>query len=164
MIPAVRAALREIDASVPVDRMETAQAFVEGQLSRERLLATLSSAFGLLALLLVTIGLYGLIAGAVAARTRELGIRVALGAKPASVAWLVTRESVALAVIGAVVGLAAGAYLARFLESQLFGVTPGDPWAYAVAALALVAAGALAAYLPARRATRVDPVAALRCD
>jgi predicted permease len=164
LIPAVQAALREIDAAVPVDQMQTARDFVEGQLSRERLLATLSSAFGLLALLLVAVGLYGLIAGAVAARTRELGIRVALGAQPASVAWLVTRESVKLVVIGAALGLASGAYLARFVESQLFGVTPGDPWAYAAATLALIAAGALAAYLPARRATRVDPMEALRCD
>ena len=164
LIPSVQEILREVDPAVPVDTMETTESFIQQQLGRERMMATLSGAFGVIALLLVAVGLYGLIAGAAAARTKEIGVRVALGAKPATVAWLVTRESVTLVLIGAGAGLAIGAYAARLVESQLFGVRPSDPWVYVAATLVLAAASALAAYLPALRATRVSPMSALRCE
>lgn len=164
LISAVQAAVKEVDAAVPVRQMQTTAALLGEQLGRERMMAALSGVFGLLALLLTGVGLYGLISGAVAARTRELGIRVALGAEPASVAWLVTRESVVLVAAGAAVGLAAGYFLARFVESQLFEVRGTDPAAFATAVAGLILCACLAAYLPARRAASVDPVAALRAE
>jgi predicted permease len=164
LLPTVSSFLKEADPAVVITQMQTVEDLVSEQLGRERLLATLSACFGLLALVLVAVGLYGMIAGSVAARTRELGIRISLGAKPTSVVWLVTRESVALVLTGATTGLIAGALLTRLIESQLFGVSPADVWAYLAAAAALIAATALAAYLPARSATRVDPASALRCE
>ncbi|MEO8100855.1 MAG: ABC transporter permease [Acidobacteriota bacterium] len=164
LIPAVRSVAARVDRAVPVQEMETASEFVEGRLGRERLLGVLSTAFAMLALLLVGVGIYGLIAGAAASRTRELGIRVALGAKPAAVAWLVTRESVMLVAAGAAIGLGLGLYLGRFIESQLFEVKGTDPAAYVVAALALVVCAGSAAYVPARRAAGANPMQALRVD
>jgi ABC-type antimicrobial peptide transport system permease subunit len=161
---AVRAVLREVDSTVPVLDMQTMDALVGVQLTRERLLAALSSAFGGLALLLVAVGLYGMIAGGVAARTQELGIRISLGARRAGVAWLVTRESATLVLIGSVAGLAVGAFVARYVEAQLFGVTPADPLVYVAAAAVLIGVAAVAAWLPALRATKVDPLTALRYE
>jgi ABC-type antimicrobial peptide transport system permease subunit len=164
LISAVQAVVKQMDANVPLRGIQTVDAFVGEQLNREKALAVLSACFGVLALLLVAIGLYGLIAGAVAARTQEIGIRLALGAQRAGVVWLVSRESLALVLAGGCVGLAAGAFLTRFVRSQLFGIAPGDPSAYFAASAALLAAAALAAYLPARRASRIDPLVALRYE
>lgn len=149
-------------SEVPFLEFQTVEGMIGEQLRRESLLAALGTAFGALALLLVGVGLYGL--GAVAMRTRELGIRVSLGASPASVAWLVTRQSVTLALAGGAAGLVTGRFLARLVESQLFGVAPADSSPYILTALVLTATAALAAYLPARRAMGFDPVAALRTE
>jgi ABC-type antimicrobial peptide transport system permease subunit len=156
--------LKEVDPAVPVREMRTVEMLARENLQRERTLATLSGVFGVVALLLVGVGLYGLIAGAVSTRTREIGVRVALGAKPSSVAWFVTRESALLVAVGAATGLAAGFYLSKLIETQFFGVTASDPSIYLLSGLILVVCAGLAAFVPARRAARVDPVAALRCD
>jgi predicted permease len=131
---------------------------------RERLLALLAGAFGLSALFLVAIGLYGVISQWAAQRTRELGIRMALGATPEGVQWLVLRQALSLVLIGLGVGIPAAVAIAQLLRGLLFEVDPLDLPAMLGSALALAAVAALAAYLPARRASRVDPVTALRCE
>jgi predicted permease len=131
---------------------------------RERLLALLAGAFGLSALFLVAVGLYGVISQWAAQRTRELGIRMALGATPAGVQWLVLRQALSLVLFGLAIGIPAAVGVAQLLQGLLFQVDPLDPRAMLASALALAAVAAFAAYLPARRAARVDPVTALRCE
>jgi ABC-type antimicrobial peptide transport system permease subunit len=130
----------------------------------ERLVAALSAAFGLLATLLAAIGLYGVMSYAVALRTREIGVRMALGAERRAVFVLVLREVALLAAIGVALGLPGGYGLGRLVESQLFGLTARDPLTFAVATVALLLAAFVAGYLPAARAMRVDPVVALRYE
>jgi ABC-type antimicrobial peptide transport system permease subunit len=135
---------------------------VQASLARERLLAGLFSAFGGLALVLAWAGLYGLVSFVTASRTRDIGVRVALGAGTGDVVRLVVRQGLRLSVAGLVIGLAAAVALARLLSGLLYGVRPLDlPTLASVAALALLA-GALAGHLPARRASRIEPAAALR--
>ena len=119
---------------------------------------------GVMALVLGVVGIYGVIAYAVSQRTREIGIRMALGAQPAELRQMFVRHGLLLAGIGAAIGLAVAAALTRLMSSLLFGVTALDPLTYAGVAAILIAAAALASYLPARRATAVDPVEALRAE
>jgi ABC-type antimicrobial peptide transport system permease subunit len=135
-----------------------------GCLRRERLLATLSAAFGLAAVFLVSIGLYGVISQWTTQRTQEIGVRMALGATLASVRWMVLRQVLALVGAGLALGVPAALASARVLERLLFGLSPVNPPILALAALTMVAVSAAAAYLPARRAARLDPIAALRSD
>ena len=128
----------------------------------ERLVARLSCVFGLLALVLVCIGLYGVMDYDVARRTHEIGIRMALGAQRRDVVGLVLREAMLLVVIGVLIGLSVALGASRFIASMPYGLTPNDPLTIALAGLLLLAVAALAGYLPARRASRVDPVVALR--
>jgi ABC-type antimicrobial peptide transport system permease subunit len=128
------------------------------------LLATLSSGFGLLALLLSCLGLYGILSYAVARRTNEIGVRMALGADRRDVLWLVMGDALRLVLIGAALGIPAALAASRLVASQLFGISATDPGAIVAATLALLAVAALAVYFPARRATRVDPLVALRCE
>jgi ABC-type antimicrobial peptide transport system permease subunit len=137
---------------------------IEISLLTERLLATLSSVFGCLATLLAALGLYGVMAFMVARRTREIGIRMALGADSGSVAWMVMREVLALAAIGVAIGLAAAWAATRFIETQLFGIQPTDLITMALAALGIGVVAGLAGYVPARRATGIDPMRALRWE
>ena len=125
-------------------------------------MATLAGAFGVLALTLVSVGLYGLLAYTVARRTREIGIRMALGAQRRRVVMLVLKGAARLVVIGIVLGVPAAWAGSRWVQSMLFGLTPSDPIAIAGAALLLAFVAQLAAYLPAWRASRVDPLTALR--
>lgn len=133
-------------------------------LTRERVLARLSSWFGLLALLLACVGLYGVMSYEVGRRVRDIGIRIALGAHPSAVQRQMLRRTAGLASLGILVGLAAAIVTTRVLSTLLYGVTPRDPVTLAGAAALLAVTCLLAGYLPARRAARVDPVAALRAD
>ncbi|MBV9924271.1 MAG: ABC transporter permease [Acidobacteria bacterium] len=137
---------------------------VDASMLRERLMATLSSAFGLLALVLACVGLYGVMSYGVAGRTNEIGVRMALGASGRDVLWLVLREAALLVGIGVVVGLPVSFLAARLASGLLYGVTPADPVSVSLAVLLLSAVAALACYLPARRATKVDPMVALRYE
>jgi ABC-type antimicrobial peptide transport system permease subunit len=141
---------------------------LEGQvdelLSNERLVARLSSILGLLAALLAAMGLYSVIAYSVARRTREIGLRMALGAGRAHIQWLVLREVLMLIGAGVALGVPAALVLTRLARNLLFGVEPNDPATLAGASLLMCAISLLAGYLPARRATRVDPMVALRCE
>ena len=160
----LRKIVASVDASLPVTSLKTLQAQIAESLFVERLVAGLSAAFGLLATLLAALGLYGVMSYAVSQRTREIGIRMALGAERGAVLGLVLREVGFLAGLGILIGLPSGYGLGRVIESQLFGLTAQDPLTFAVATLALVLAAFLAGYLPASRAARVDPMVALRYE
>jgi predicted permease len=160
----LRRAVQQADAGLPVIGMRTMQAQVDRFLVTERLVAMLSGVFGLLATVLAAIGLYGVMAYAVARRTQEIGIRMALGADRAKVVRLVMSEVAAMAGIGIVIGLPCAMGLSRFVQSELFGVTPADAMTLGLASLALAVVSILAGYVPAWRATRVDPVVALRYE
>jgi ABC-type antimicrobial peptide transport system permease subunit len=135
---------------------------VGGSMVQERMMATLATGFGLLALALVSIGLYGLLAYSVAQRTREIGIRMALGAEATRVVAMILTRGARLVLIGIAVGLPAAWASSRWIESMLFGLTPTDPAVVTGAILLLAIAAQLAAIIPARRASRVDPMVALR--
>jgi ABC-type antimicrobial peptide transport system permease subunit len=164
LIPELRAMVRAIDPRVALYQVQTLEENVSRSLWRERLQGSVVGIFAVLAFALACIGLYGVISYAVAQRTRELGVRIALGAPRRSVVWLVARQSARLVGMGVAIGLA-GAYVSvRLLESLLYGMRPTDPGTFALvpAALAVVALGA--AVIPAVRATRVDPIIAMRAD
>jgi len=160
----LRAEVRAVDASVPMYDMRTLDHQVEISLLTERLLSTLSSVFGCLATLLAALGLYGVMAFMVARRTREIGIRMALGAGQGSVVWMVLRETLTLAGIGVAIGLAGAYGVTRLIQAQLFGVEPTDLLTMAAASLGIAAVTTLAGYIPARRATGIDPMSALRWE
>src|SRR5205814_1929026 len=128
----------------------------------ERLVAALAAALGLAALVLAAAGLYGLLGYAVSRHAREIGLRIALGAEPASVMWLVQRESLALASLGVLAGVAGAFALGRYVESMLFEIAPTDPGALGAACAFMLLVTGGAAYVPARRASRVDPLVALK--
>jgi predicted permease len=153
-----------LDAGLPLIRARTLASKLSFALARERLLAILLVAFAALAAALSAAGLYAVVAYRMQSRTREWGIRIAIGARPQNVLWLAQRQSTVLALVGLAVGLAGAAAATRFIQSLLFGVKPVDVWTYAVAAVTLGVVVTLAAYLPARRATRIDPTIALRAD
>jgi predicted permease len=160
----LREAVRSVDPNVPMYDMRTVDEQVEISLLTERLLATLSSIFGCLATLLAALGLYGVMAFMVARRTREIGIRMALGARQASVVWMVMRETLTLAAIGVTIGLGGAYAVTRLIQAQLFGVQANDLLTMAAASLGIAGVTALAGYVPARRATAIDPMTALRCE
>jgi predicted permease len=162
VIAAVRREVRAMDPAMPMFEVETLTTQIAASLQQERLLATLSSGFGFLALLLSCLGIYGIFSYAVARRTREIGIRMALGAERRDVLWLVLRDALRLVLLGALLGILAAVAAARLVSSQLFGISAADPAAIGLATLVLLAVAAIAGYLPARRATLVDPLVALR--
>ncbi|MFN0119751.1 MAG: ABC transporter permease [Blastocatellia bacterium] len=164
MMNTVRDEVRKLDANLPVYDVKTVETVIAENLVGERLLAILSLCFGGLAALLAGVGLYGVLAYQVMQRRREIGIRMALGALPGNVRWLVMGQGLRMTLLGVALGIAGGMALARLLTSMLFGVKPYDPLCFVIAALTLVAVAALACFLPARRATRVDPMIALRAD
>jgi predicted permease len=145
-------------------RVRTLTAQVEAALMQERLLALLASSFGGLALLLAAIGLYGLLAYTVSRRVSEIGIRMALGAQRIEVLWLVVRQTLLLTLAGIIVGLAGAVTLTRYVKGMLFGLSPLDPATLIAVSVMFGLVAALASYLPARRATRIDPLTALRYE
>ena len=164
LVPALRDTARAIVPDQPIFDLKTLERQLAESLFTDRLLTLLSVAFGLLAALLAAVGLYGVLAQTVARRTREIGIRMALGATRERVGWLVLREIVATAGAGLAVGLGVALAAGRLVESQLFGVHAGEPVVYAGAAALLAAVAALSAFPPVRRAVRVGPSVALRYE
>src|SRR5579872_662980 len=160
----LRAAVRNVDSAVPMYDMRTLDHTMEVSLLTERLLATLSSVFGCLATVLAALGLYGVMAFMVSRRTREIGIRMALGAGQGSVVWMVLRETLTLAGIGVGIGLVGAYAVTRLIQAQLFGVQATDLLTMTAAALGIAGVTALAGYLPAQRATAIDPMNALRWE
>jgi predicted permease len=161
MAAAVNVMLNEVNPALTVS-FQGFKTMIEATILRERLMATLSGFFGLLALLLACIGLYGLLSYGVATRTNEIGIRMALGAQARNVRWLILREALWLLVAGVAVGLPLIAAVTRFAEALLFDLTPTDPVSVGLAAFFLLGVTLVAGFVPARRATRLDPLTALR--
>jgi predicted permease len=164
LMATIRSKLRDMDSNMPIYAMRTTEVQINNSLSAERMIASLSAVFGLLATLLAVIGIYGVMAYTVAQRTREVGIRMALGAARGNVIWMVMREVFALVAIGVTVGVSAALALTRVVQSQLFGLTPHDPLTLGLACAALALVACAAGYIPAQRASNLDPVVALRYE
>ena len=166
MSDAVRRAVREIDPTLPVISLKTFSQHVDSnlQLWTVRAGATLFTVFGALALLLAIVGVYGVKAYSVARRTREIGIRMALGARPKTVQWMILREGSFMLAGGIVIGLLLAIATGKILSGILYQVGALDPIAFSIAPLLLAAATLLATWLPARRATRISPMMALRTE
>jgi putative ABC transport system permease protein len=163
-LPGVRAAVRALDATLPLFDETTLATHSGVPLFMDRMLVIILSAFGLLALALAAIGLYGVMSYSVTARTHEIGVRMALGARGLDVLKQMLKEGMVLALIGMAIGLAASFAFTRLMESLLFGVSATDAATFVLVSLLLAAIAALACYLPARRAMKVDPMVALRRD
>ncbi len=164
VVPQIRETIKQINRNLPVDDVRTLSDHINRSLTQQTLVARLGSFFGLLALLLACVGLYGVMSYGVARRTNEIGIRMALGARNRSVLWLVLREALLLVAIGLVIGVFASLALTKTASSLLYELKPNDPLTIALATLLLATVAAVAGYLPARRAARVDPMIALRED
>lgn len=164
VFPAMRDAVRKLDPNLPVYSMKTMEDTRDDSLAVERLAASLSTAFGVLATMLAAIGLYGVMAFLVTRRTREIGIRMALGAMTGNVVWLVMREVLFLAGLGVAIGLPAAFAVTRLVGSQLYGIESYDPVTIVGATLGLLAIAAVSGYIPTRRATHIDPIKALHYD
>ncbi len=164
IVPGVRSIVRELDAQAVLFYVAPMEQVVASTISRPRVYAVLLGIFSVVGLGLAVIGIYGVMAYSVTQRTREIGIRVALGARRAQVIALVVKQSAVLTVIGIVLGLTGAAMLSRYLEGLLFGVTPLDPVTFAAAAALFMLVALVAAYGPTRRATGVDPLVALRAE
>ena len=164
VIAAMRNAVASVDRNLPIRETIAVGDYLERSLSRERLVARLASGFGLLALLLAAIGLYGVISYSVARRTNEMGVRLALGASPGGVSWLVLRDSLTLVVLGLVAGVALWFPVLNLTRSLLVGVSPHDPKLLSMSVGVLVLVGVVAGLIPAWRASRIDPIEAIRAD
>jgi ABC-type antimicrobial peptide transport system permease subunit len=160
----VREAVWAVDPNLPLADVHTLQYFYRKSMARTSFTLIMIGVAGSMALLLGIVGLYGVIAYSVSQRTREIGIRMALGAQPQMLTGMFVRQGLALTGIGVACGLVAAAFLMRFMSTLLFGVEPFDPATYGAVSLGLAATALLASYLPSRRAAAVDPVDALRAE
>jgi predicted permease len=161
---ALRNEVHRLDAAMPVYELKTLQSQMDETLLTDRLVAMLSAGFAFLATLLAAIGLYGVMAFVVARRTKELGVRMALGAQRASLIWLVMKEVLFLLVLGLAVGVPAAMALGRYISAQLYGIQSADPWIATSTILVLAIVAAAAGMIPAHRASRIDPILALRFE
>src|SRR5579859_3094755 len=160
----IRSVVSQMDSNLPVFNVHTQEELIDQLLFQERMIAKLSGFFGLLALLLACIGLYGLLSYEVSRRTREIGIRMALGAEPRVVIRLVVGQGLILAIVGAIVGIGVTLGVTRYLKSMLYNIHANDPVTIAGVAILLTLVAVAACYIPARRAAKIDPLVALRCD
>ena len=163
-VPPMRKEIQSARSTLLITNISTMEKQVQRSLIRERLVSTLATAFGALALMLACIGLYGVLAYAVTRRTSEIGIRMALGATKSGIVWMILREAAALAIGGIVVGIPAVLALGRISRALLYGVESFDLPTFACALLVLLVFAAIAGIAPARRAGRLDPMSALRCE
>jgi ABC-type lipoprotein release transport system permease subunit len=164
LAPGVRAAVTTVAPNLLIEDINTQEELVESALTPQRTMAQLSSCFGILALVMTAVGVYGVLAYSVARRTREIAVRMSLGAMPRDILRLVVREGLSPAIVGACVGLLGAYGVTHLIQKALFGVRPLDALTFAGATFVLLAIAALACYFPARRAMRVDPMTALRYE
>ena len=162
LVPALRAAVARINPDLPLFHIRTMQEQVATTIAEDRFLARLLLVFALLATVLSAAGVYGLVSYATERATREVGIRMALGAQPGQVLWMVLRKGMMLTIAGVVIGLAAALVATRVFASLLYGVSPTDPMTFAAVGVLMLIISLTACYVPARRALRVDPLIALR--
>jgi len=162
LVPALRRVVQGADRDLPMVNIRTQQEQIDSNMQMERMFAALTAGFGLLALALACVGIYGIMAYSVANRTNEIGIRLALGAQPGQVRGMILRESAWLAAAGIVAGVGAALGLTRLVKSMLYGVQPWDPATMIGGVLVLLAVALAASWIPARRAARVQPMEALR--
>jgi len=164
VVAPIEQAIHTVDKDLPIYAVWTMDQLLGNSLAERRLTLVLLSSFAALALLLAAVGIYGVIAYTVRQRTRELGIRLALGAQAGDVQRLILWQGLKLTLIGVAIGLTAAFALTRWMESLLFGVRPADPVAFGMVALVLLLVAICACWIPARRATQVDPLVALRSE
>jgi ABC-type antimicrobial peptide transport system permease subunit len=164
VVPAIREAIWSIDKDQPITDVYTFHDSIARAMARPRLLVVLLGGFGIVGLLLGAIGIYGVLAALVNQRQREIGVRIALGARPSDVLGLVVRRGLVLTIAGLSIGLAGAWGLSRFLAAVLYGIEPTDPATFAGVTAILTLAALLASWIPAQRAARVDPVDALRAE
>ncbi len=161
-MPTMRSLIGRVDSNVGIDAMLPMDQLVASSLTRQRFYATVMGVFAAIAVLLSAVGIYGVLAYAVGQRTREFGVRTALGARSRDVLALVLRQGLRLTSIGIGIGLAGAMALTRYVEGMLYDVTPLDPLTYVAVVALFAAVTSIASYVPARRATRIDPLTALR--
>jgi ABC-type antimicrobial peptide transport system permease subunit len=164
LMPEIQSAVARFDSNLLIEDMKTETVQIDEDLYQERLISVLSGLFAALALVVACVGIYGLLAFQVARRTQEIGIRLALGALPRDTRRFFLGRAAVLAIVGTVTGCTVAVGVTRYIQSFLFGVKPADPFTLIAAAALLIGVALLASYIPARRATKIDPMVALRYE
>jgi ABC-type antimicrobial peptide transport system permease subunit len=160
----IRRQIKSLDPNLQISSISAAQTLIDDELVRERLIAKLSSSFSLLALILASVGLYGVMSYLTSRRTTEVGIRMALGASRSSVVGMILKEALMVTAVGLAIGIVAAAFLGKLVSGSLYGVAAYDPLTAVLASACILSAALLAGWLPARRASRIDPMVALRTE